>query len=214
MGSEDSASDVIVTLPNGITIRRFRLTDVNALTYHANNKEVWNNLRNRMPHPYTLAESESWINLNLDTSKWVASGPYIPAAQGAPGGAATGEHLPSNYAICQNDEIIGSIGLVFGDENEIYCRTAEIGYWLSKDHWGRGIMGAVTPAFVEWAWSTFDRLLRINGSVMEGNLGSERCLQKAGLVEEGRKKMAFVKNGKFGTEIIMGALRPGMEVQE
>ena len=203
MAAEDPASDIIVTLPNGITVRRFRLTDINALAYHANDKEVWNNLRNRMPHPYTLADSESWINLNLDTSNWVASGPYVPAANGAPGGAATGKPLPTNYAICQNDEIIGSIGLVFGDENEIYCRVAEIGYWLSRDHWGKGIAGAAAPAFVEWAWSTFGQLLRINGCVMVSNLASKRCLEKAGLVEEGKKKMAYVKNGKFGTEIIM-----------
>lgn len=214
MASETQSSDVIITLPNAITVRRFRIRDAEAMAKHANNREIWDRLRNRMPHPYTLKDSEGWIEFNRDTSKWVASGPYIPSASGNPDGHATGEPLPTNYAICVHDEYIGSIGLVFGDESDIYARSAEIGYWLSREHWGKGIVSAATPAFVDWAWKTFGRLARINGCVMDTNPASKRCLEKAGLVEEGRKQMAYVKNGTFGTEILMGALRPGKQVQE
>ena len=113
-----------------------------------------------------------------------------------------------------NDEAVGSIGFDFGSPAEIYARNAEIGYWLSESHWGQGIMGVVVPAFVEWGWRTFGRLVRINAEVREDNAGSRRCLEKAGFVIEGRKKMAMVKMGVFQDEIMLGMLRPGIENSE
>jgi RimJ/RimL family protein N-acetyltransferase len=212
--SQDQPSDVIITLPNNITVRRYRLTDTNSLSLHANNRQIWNNLRNRIPYPYTPKDSETWIRTNLDSKDWVASGPYTPSPDGALGGTSSGELIPTNYCICVNDEAVGSIGLDFGAPGEIYARNAEIGYWLSESHWGKGIMGVVVPAFVEWGWRTFGRLVRINAEVREDNVGSRRCLEKAGLVVEGRRKMGFVKNGVFENEIMMGMLRPRIEESE
>ena len=212
--SQDQPSDVIITLPNNITVRRYRLTDTNSLSHHANNRQIWNNLRNRIPYPYTPKDSETWIRTNLGSTEWVASGPYTPSADDAPGGTGSGELLPTNYSICVNDEAVGSIGLDFGAAGEIYARNAEIGYWLSESYWGKGIMGVVVPAFVDWGWRTFGRLVRINAEVKEDNVASRRSLEKAGLVVEGRRKMAFVKNGKFENEIMMGMLRPGVEESE
>lgn len=214
MATQEIPSDIIITLPNNITVRRYRVTDAEHLARHANNKAVWMNLRNRIPYPYTVADSETWISLNHNAENWIASGPYTPSPDGAPGGTATGEAVPVHYAVCVNDEAAGSIGFDFGDPNEIYARNAEIGYWLSEDQWGKGIMGRVAPAFVEWGWKTFERLVRINGLVYERNVASRRCLEKAGLVLEGRRKMGLVKNGVFGDEVIMGMLRPGMDGSE
>ena len=217
MAPEESSSgstDTILTLPSGISVRRYRLADIDSLAQHANNKRIWDNLRNRIPYPYTPSDSETWIKLNMDPSKWVASGPYTPAPNGAPGGFATGEALPTNYTICVNDEAVGSIGLDFSDPNEVYARNAEIGYWLSESHWGKGVMSCVVPAFVDWGWRTFGRLVRINAEVYERNVGSRRCLEKAGLVIEGRRRLGFVKNGILSDAVDMGMLRPGMEVPE
>jgi len=208
------SSDTIITLPNGISVRRYRLTDVESLAHHANNKRVWDNLRNRMPHPYTPSDSETWVKSNLDSSKWVASGPYTPAPDGAPGGSATGEALPTNYAVCVNDEAVGGIGLDFGDPMDIYARNAEVGYWLGEAHWGKGVMGLVVPAFVDWGWQTFGRLLRINAEPFERNPASRRCLEKAGLAIEGKRVMGCVKNGVFENALFLGMLRPGMEVPQ
>ncbi len=70
-------------------------------------------------------------------------------------------------------------------------------------------MSVAVPAFVDWAWRTFGRLVRIDGEVHETNVGSRRCLEKAGLAIEGRRTMAFVKNGVFGNVLLLGMLRPG-----
>ena len=214
MASQEPTSDIILTLPNNITVRRYRLTDAESLATHGNNKRIWNNLRNRMPHPYTLADSQTWINTCSDTSNWVASGPYTPSPNGGAGGTASGEAVPTNYVICFNHEAVGSIGLTFNDPYDVYARSAEIGYWLGEAHWGRGVMSSVVPAFIAWGWKTFGRLVRMNGCVDPANGASRRCLEMAGFVIEGRRKLAFVKNGELRDELFLGMLRPGLDTDD
>jgi len=44
------------------TIRDWRFGDEESLTLNANNPNVWRNLRDAFPHPYTRADAERWIN--------------------------------------------------------------------------------------------------------------------------------------------------------
>lgn len=202
---KSTSSDIILTLRDGITVRQYRHSDAASLAHHGNNKKIWNNLRNRMPHPYTEADSLTWITHCQNPANHVRSGPWTLSS------GATGPALPTNYTIALNDEAIGSIGLEFGSETDIYARCAEVGYWLSEEHWGKSIMSAVVPAFVDWTWTTFGRLVRMNGEVWEANGGSRMVLEKAGFVVEGRRKWGFMKNGVLGDALILGMLRPGME---
>lgn len=198
-------SDVIVKLPEGITIRRLRQSDVPSMCRHANNKKVWNNVRNRMPHPYTEESAKSWIDHNNDPTAHVRCGPWTmeTGSQGPP--------IPRAYTIAINDEAVGSIGLEFGALEDVYARTAEIGYWIGEEYWGKGIMSAVVPAFVDWTWNTFGILVRLNAEVYERNIGSRRCLEKAGFEFEGIKKCAYMKNGLIGNAVVLGAIRHRME---
>ena len=41
--------------------RNWRSRDVEALCRHANNKNIWLNLLDRFPHPYTRRDAERWI---------------------------------------------------------------------------------------------------------------------------------------------------------
>ncbi|KAK3706369.1 hypothetical protein LTR37_012747 [Vermiconidia calcicola] len=191
-------SDVILTLSNNITIRRYRPTDAPSLYHHGNSKKIWDNLRNRMPHPYTETDASFWIQHSQSPAMQALSDLY---------GA-----IPTQYCICINGGACGSIGLDFGDAADIYARTAEIGYWLGVQHWGKGVMGIAVPAFVEWTWRTFSTvLMRLNAEVSEANVGSRKVLEKAGFVVEGRRKWAFVKNGAVGDSVFLGMLRPGVE---
>lgn len=91
---------------------------------------------------------------------------------------------------------------------DIYFRTGELGYWISEEHWGKGVMSQVVPAFVQYVWKTFDILIRLNGSVNEANKGSAKCLEKAGFVFEGRREAMNCKCGVVQAELMYGALRP------
>lgn len=53
------------------------------------------------------------------------------------------------------EEVIGSIGLKPNNVTEIHGQSAEIGYWLSEEFWGKGWMTEVLAGFVEWVWRSF-----------------------------------------------------------
>lgn len=189
----------ILQLQDGIAVRRYQRSDAPSLSRHLSQR-VWNNLRNRVPNPYTEADAVQWIEYNNDHSNQVRSGAWT-AENGSDGPA-----LPPNYVITVNDEAVGSIGLDFMDD--IYFRTAEVGYWLGEEHWGKGVMSSVAPAFVEWAWQTFGILVRLNAETNESNAASGKVLEKAGFKYEGRRPDMACKNGKMEACLMWGALRP------
>lgn len=45
------------------TIRSWRTGDETALVYHANNRAIWQNMRDRFPHPYTPDDARQWLTL-------------------------------------------------------------------------------------------------------------------------------------------------------
>ncbi|KAF2479082.1 acyl-CoA N-acyltransferase [Neohortaea acidophila] len=202
--SGNDEQEVILVLANGIGVRRYQQRDVASIARHGNNKKVWANLRNRMPSPYTESDAKWWIDHNANPANHTASGPWTPET------GSQGPKLPANYAITVNDEAVGSIGLEFNDPTDVSARCAEIGYWLGEEHWGKGVMSAVVPAFVAWAWSTFGILIRLDGECYEHNAYSRRLLEKAGFEVEGMRRWAIIKEGRVGNKLVLGALRPGV----
>lgn len=196
------SNDAIISLPNGVAVRPLKLSDVPVFARAGNNKKIWDNLRNRMPHPYTEEAARWWISFTSEEANLQRSGEWTEET------GSQGPAVHTGYAITINDEAVGSIGLDFG--TDVYFRKAEVGYWLSEEHWGKGIMGAVVPAFVQWAWRTFGILVRLEAEIYERNVGSRRIVEKAGFVEEGRRKCALVKNGMLLDAVLYGLLRPGI----
>ena len=190
----------IVQLPEGLAIREYRHSDAKSLSHHGNTRQVWDNLRNGMPHPYTEAAAEQWISHCQDASTHVRCGKWTPEA------GSQGPLTATKHTITVNDEAVGSIGLEF--RGDIYFRTAELGYWLGPEHWGKGILSKLAPLYIQWAWDTFDILVRINGETAEGNEASAKVLQKSGFKYEGRRPDMCCKNGIVRAEIMWGALRP------
>jgi ribosomal-protein-alanine N-acetyltransferase len=63
--------EVIIELPENITIRSYRISDIPTFARHANNKAIWDRLRDRMPHPYLEKDAEDWIKHSTDPSNFV-----------------------------------------------------------------------------------------------------------------------------------------------
>jgi len=190
------------SFPRKINIRAYRSSDAPALSSAADNKKVWINLTDRLPHPYTLDDAHWWISNCLDRTKWRESTKLNCA-------------VPVNYAITESttdgssDVVIGAIGLDF--KQDVRRRTAELGYWLGEEYWGMGIMSAVVCAFVPWVWEVFGpELLKLSADVFAWNEASMKVLKKGGFEYEGRQKMAIVKNEKLGDVILLGLVRPGL----
>lgn len=162
------------------TIRPWRRGDEGSLAYHANNYQIWLNVRDRFPHPYTLNDAREWIQ------------------------HATSESPKTSFAIVVGDDAIGGIGLILGFD--IYRRSAEIGYWLGEDFWGRGIVTEAVRAVTEWGFVNYD-LTRIYAGVLEWNPASMRVLEKAGYQFEARLRRAVTKEGRTMDDFIYAVVR-------
>lgn len=161
-------------------LRNWRRSDAASVACYANNYKVWRNVRDRFPHPYTLMDAEEWVRY------------------------ASRENPTLNFAIEVDGEAVGGIGLV--PKEDIYRRTAEIGYWLGEPFWGQGIMSEVVKALTDYAFETFD-LSRIYAGVFERNRASMRVLEKAGYTFEARLRKAITKEGETMDEFIYAVVQ-------
>jgi [ribosomal protein S5]-alanine N-acetyltransferase len=102
---------------------------------------------------------------------------------------------PVHFAIHTGDDaLIGGCGL---KDFEIgTSHQAEIGYWLAKPLWGRGIMTAVVQRVCQHAVEEFG-LVKIIAHVSTMNPASARLLEKCGFIQEGLLRKHFLKDGQF-----------------
>src|SRR5439155_25343409 len=127
-------------------------------------------LRDRFPYPYTIADARNYLKANLKKKP------------------------ETNFAIVADGNAVGSIGILLNDD--VYRKSAEIGYWLGEEYWGRGIATRALSAITDYAISNYD-LCRLYASVFEWNTASMRVLAKAGYTFEGRLRRAVIKDGKI-----------------
>jgi RimJ/RimL family protein N-acetyltransferase len=150
------------------TLRPFRPADADALAALANDRDIWINLRDRFPHPYKREHAESFIAM------------------------CALQDRATNMAICVDDRAIGSVGVSPGIDIERV--NAEIGYWIGKPYWGRGIMTAALGGMTRYAIWQF-RLTRVFAIPLADNIASIRVLEKAGYVREGVMRRSAIKDG-------------------
>jgi ribosomal-protein-alanine N-acetyltransferase len=170
---------------NRSTIRNWRQGDEESLVRHANNYKIWRNLRDRFPYPYTYANAKQWID--KETAE-----------------ASNTKALNTNFAIDVGGAAVGAIGLILYDD--VFRRSAEIGYWLGEEFWGKGIVTEAVQALTDYAFSNYD-LCRIYAGVFEWNPGSMRVLEKAGYQLEARLKKHVTKDGQTIDEFIYSIVR-------
>src|SRR6185436_2198602 len=89
---------------------------------------------------------------------------------------------------------VGGIGIHLGID--VHRHTAELGYWLGEEFWGRGIVTEAVGAFSNFCFDTFS-LRRIYAEPFANNRPSARVLEKAGFVFEGCLKNNVIKGGKL-----------------
>lgn len=163
-----------------VTIRRWKHEDLSSLVFHANNINVWNNVRNYFPHPYTEENGKAWLD------KVVEPEPVI------------------NMAIDVDGEAVGGIGLILN--GDVYIKSAEIGYWLGESFWGKGVTTEAVRQMTEYVFYYFD-LVRLYAEVFENNKASMRVLEKNGFYLEGVRRKAVFKNEKLMDDYIWVKLR-------
>ena len=152
------------------TLRSFTINDLDSLVKYANNPKIANNLTDKFPHPYTEENGKMFIEFATKNS-------------------------PTNiFAIDINGEICGGIGI--HPQEDVYRKNAELGYWLAEPFWGNGIITKAIVQMVDYGFKNFD-ITRIFARPYGTNEASQRVLEKAGFILEGKFEKTLFKNGEF-----------------
>lgn len=164
------------------TVRDYTIADLPSLVRHANNRRVSIHLRDRFPYPYLEHHGRQFLE------HVIASRPV------------------TNWAIDVGGAAAGGIGLML--QSDVERVSAEIGYWLGEEFWGRGI---VTEALIAVTGEAFRRfaLTRVFALPFADNPGSIRVLEKAGYVREGMMPRSTIKDGVIKDQVLYGAYRSG-----
>ena len=157
------------------TLRPWQLSDAPSLAQAADNFNVWQNMRDGLPHPYTETDAVAFITMS---------------SQADP---------VTNFAIVVEGAAVGGIGWVPHSDVERF--SAEFGYWLAEPLWGRGIMSAVVNDFVDFVF-TETAIIRLYAGIFAFNAASGRVLEKAGFRRVGLLEKAAFKNGRFIDKIL------------
>jgi len=83
----------------------------------------------------------------------------------------------------------------------------EIGFWLGREHRGKGIMAAAIKEMVALGFSEFPEVTRIFGTTFGTNVASQRTLEKAGFKLDAKLEGTLVKNGRVEDEWICAVRR-------
>ena len=149
------------------------MEDAASLVRHANNPKIAARVRDRFPHPYTLENARQFL-------------------------AGVGHRNPDkqefSLAIEVDGAAVGGIGIIRGIDIERV--SAELGYWLGEEYWGRGIVSAAIRKFAPWVMERYS-LTRLHADCFTDNPASSRVLEKAGFTRESTMRRAAIKLGEI-----------------
>ena len=162
-------------------LRPWHLSDLDSLVHHANNINIAKFMTDQFPHPYSEENGRNFITF------------------------ATKDDPIHIFAIEVEGKAVGGIGI--HPQSDIMKRNAELGYWLSEEYWGRGIISAAIPQMIEFAFKTYP-IDRVYARPFHTNAGSQRVLEKNGFVLEARIIGVIEKFGERLDELIYAVRRP------
>ncbi len=151
-------------------LRKWKASDANSFWEYAHNPKVARNMRASFPS--TPEEVKKIVDFFCTADETKVYG----------------------RAVSIGGEAVGSIAAF--PKDDVYCKSAEIAYWLGEPFWGKGIMGEAIRRVCGVVFQDFD-INRIFAEPYACNTGSRRVLEKAGFTLEGTMKKGVYKDGNF-----------------
>ncbi|MEO5683543.1 MAG: GNAT family protein [Chitinophagaceae bacterium] len=156
-----------------ITLRALKESDKKQVAVLLNNRRITCNLRDIIPFPYTEEDAAFFINFNKDQNPVLV------------------------FGIIYNNTCCGVISLIA--QQDVYRKSAEIGYWLGEPFWNKGILTASVRLITDYGFNQLD-FIRIFAGVFEYNIPSMKVLEKNGFKKEGVFERSIFKNGQVWDE--------------
>ena len=170
-----------MSVAEAVILKRLTAADTETMARLANNKKIWDRVRDLFPHPYTLSDAQAFIK-------------------------RTEEESPAHTfgIVNQENQLYGVIGLVPNDD--VYRIGSELGYWIGEPYWGLGIASRAVAQMIQYGFDKL-QLQRIYAGVFDFNQASMRVLEKNGFIREGIRRKAVIKNGQIHDEHHYAILR-------
>lgn len=183
-----------IPINDTIFLDEFNLKDIKRLSHLLNDKEVSGTMLT-VPFPYTEKEAEEWIYFTL---KQKSSGKQ-----------------QQNFAIRESGtgDVIGGIGLVLREE-KYYFHQSEIGYWIAKEHWNKGLATAAVGTFSYIAFNLFPFLKKLTALVYTHNISSQKVLEKNNFKVEGLLRQHIFKSDNYFDCKHYGLLKDELKIQK
>lgn len=153
-----------------IVLRPWQKQDAQALASIANNRNIWNNMRDFFPSPYTVTDALQWITKSA-TEKPV-----------------------QHFAIVWQQKIVGGCGCTL--KEDVYRKNIEIGYYIGEPYWGNGIATEACRLLCSYISEQME-MNRIEAYTFQNNKASMRVLQKNGFILETIKRKSVFKNNEL-----------------
>lgn len=163
-----------------LVLRPFEPADAPVVQQLAGDRAVAETTLN-IPHPYPDGAAEAWIAMH--PQEWAA------------GAGAT-------FAIVADAQLVGAIALHLSPRHH----RGELGYWVGKPFWGRGIATDSARAMLAFGFTELN-LNRIQASHLPGNPASGRVMEKLGMTREGLHRERYCKNGVYQDVVEYAILR-------
>lgn len=135
-----------------------------------NTPAVLDNGYDKTPNPFTTKDAAAFINEQADKN---------PARR---------------FLIFEQDQLAGEIGITI--KEDVFRLNAEIGYFIAKAFWGRGLATAAIKKMTDYTFNNFN-VIRIVAGVFAFNKASMKALEKNGYYLESIRKNAVIKNGQI-----------------
>lgn len=165
-----------------VTLRPLRNEDAKALSVLANNEKIERNVRDGFPHPYTLKDAKQFIKRF--------------------------KNHPALFAIDYKGEYAGNISLT--PQENVYRKTAEIGYLLGEPFWNKGIMTTAVKLITDYGFRVCN-YARIHTGVYSYNPASQKVLLKCGYKLEAVFSKNVFKHGQLHDEFRFAIINPTVE---
>lgn len=152
------------------SLRKWELSDIESLSQNANDIEIWNNVRDGFPHPYTTDDAKAFIS------------------------STTRKKRIEDFSIIVDNKAVGGIGFV--PLTDVERLSAEIGYWIGRPYWNKGIVSSALNNVIEYIFKNTE-IIRLFASTYEFNIASAKVLEKAEFRKVGILRKAAIKNDKI-----------------
>lgn len=165
-----------------LRLRPFHSGDTDDVTRLANDEELSRYIP-AIPYPYPRQAAAEWLATHREKFDF-------------------GQEVVLAITDKQDGTLMGAIGLILTPEH----RRAELGYWIGRDFWGRGLATEAGRAILKYAFEEL-RLEAVFANHLAPNTASGKVMLKLGMNYQGTRPRYYLHRGQFYDAAMYGIVR-------